>query len=109
MDTAIIDGTRIAYRIDGPEAAPPLVLIHCLGSNVEMWEPQIALLSRHFRLIRYDLRGHGRSEIGSGPATIERFGRDLLGLMDFLRIKNAAICGLSLGGLIAQWIAIHHP
>jgi 3-oxoadipate enol-lactonase len=62
-----------------------------------------------FRIVRYDTRGHGRSGVPAGSATIERLGRDLLALLDHLSIVRAQLCGLSLGGLTAQWLAVYHP
>jgi len=105
----MIDGLRMAYQIDGPDNAPTLVLIHCLGANIRMWDPQIDALCPHLRVVRYDIRGHGNSEASKPPLTIERLGRDLLALMDHLQIARAHVCGLSLGGLIAQYFVIHHP
>lgn len=74
-----------------------------------MWEAQIAALSSRFRLLRYDTRGHGQSGVPTESATIERLGRDLLALLDYLGIEQAHVCGLSLGGVTAQWLAAHHP
>lgn len=100
------------YRFDGPEHAPVLVLCNSLGTGLEMWDEMIPALAASLRVLRYDIRGHGGSADGDGdvaPAGIERFGRDLLGLMDALSIERAHVCGLSMGGLIAQWLAIHAP
>ncbi len=103
------DGVRLAYRIDGPEDAPPLVLVNSLGTDLRMWNPQVALLSQPLRIIRYDCRGHGASDVPDGAYTIERLGRDLLALLDTLHIERAHLCGLSLGGMVAQWFTAHYP
>lgn len=102
-------GMRIAYRIDGPDDAPPLVMVNSLGTNLSMWEPQITFFAPSLRIIRYDVRGHGSSALSPGAYTIEQLGLDLFALLDSLGIKRAHICGLSLGGMVAQWCAATHP
>jgi 3-oxoadipate enol-lactonase len=109
MTVFLSDGLEIAYRVDGPENAPPLVLLNSLGTNLHMWDAQVDLLNRTLRVIRFDNRGHGASEAPTGAGTIEQYGGDLLALLDTLGLERAHICGLSLGGVIAQWCAIHHP
>jgi 3-oxoadipate enol-lactonase len=74
-----------------------------------MWDSQAALLSRTMRVLRFDNRGHGGSEVPTEPYTIDNLGNDLLTLLDTQGIERAHLCGLSLGGVIAQWCAIHHP
>jgi 3-oxoadipate enol-lactonase len=103
------DGTRLAYRLDGPTDAPPILFMNSLGLDLHMWEPQTAALSDEFRVVRFDTRGHGRSDAPSGEYTLERLGLDALALLDALGIEQAHICGLSLGGLVALWLAIHRP
>jgi 3-oxoadipate enol-lactonase len=105
----LTNGVRIAYRIDGPEDAPVLVMVNSLGTDVRMWDVQVALLSRSLRIVRYDCRGHGASDVPDGPYTIERFGLDLLALLDRLQIKRAHLCGLSLGGVVALWFSARYP
>jgi 3-oxoadipate enol-lactonase len=109
MNVIHVDGVRLAYRVDGPEAAPPLVLINSLGTDYGMWAAQVAALSRSLRIIRYDIRGHGHSSVSDGSVTLARLADDLLALLDHLHIARTHVCGLSLGGVIAQWLAIHHP
>ena len=104
-----IDGVHIAYRVEGSDASDALVLVNSLGTDLRMWDAQIDVLARHFRVIRYDCRGHGDSEAPTGPATIDRLGADLVALLDHLHVARAHICGLSLGGLTALWFAVHHP
>ncbi len=109
MNYFVSDGARLAYRIDGLDDAPTLVLINSLGTNLRMWNPQVALLSHAIRIVRYDCRGHGASDVPSGNYTIEQLGCDLLALLDTLQIERAHICGLSLGGLVALWFAVTYP
>lgn len=109
MDFFIADGIRLAYQVDGPTDAPPLVLANSLGTTLHMWDPQVARLKQQLHIIRYDSRGHGNSERANTPYTIQDLGNDLLVLLDTLQIERAHICGLSLGGMVAQWFAIHHP
>jgi 3-oxoadipate enol-lactonase len=107
--TIEVDGVRLAYRVDGPATAPALVLSNSLDLDRRMWQPQIAALARRFRVVRYDQRGHGRSSVPAGPYTLDRLGGDLLALVDALQVGRAHICGISLGGLVAQWLAVRHP
>jgi 3-oxoadipate enol-lactonase len=103
-----IDGLDIAFRVDGRDHADALVLVHSLGADLRMWDPQMDELTRHFRVIRYDCRGHGESDVPSEPASLNRLGADLLALLDHLHVARTHICGLSLGGLTALWVAVHH-
>jgi 3-oxoadipate enol-lactonase len=105
---AEIDGLEIAYRIDGLESGDGLVLINSLGTDLRLWEPQMDALTPHFRVIRYDARGHGESDVNAAPTTIDRLGADLVALLDHLNIERAHLCGLSLGGLTALWVAAYH-
>ncbi|AIZ33859.1 3-oxoadipate enol-lactonase [Pseudomonas parafulva] len=95
------------YRLDGPEHAPVLVLSNSLGTDLHMWDTQMPLWTQHFRVLRYDTRGHGDSQVTEGPYSIEQLGRDVLALLDGLNIQRAHFCGLSMGGLIGQWLGIH--
>jgi 3-oxoadipate enol-lactonase len=100
---------RLNHRLEGPPDAPPLVLTGSLGTDLSMWDPQVGPLSERFRLLRYDLRGHGRSEVPPGPYSIADLGGDLLALMDELGIERAPLCGLSIGGMISMWVAARAP
>lgn len=97
------------YRLEGPQDAPVLVLSNSLGTDLHMWEAQMAAFTGHFRVLRYDTRGHGQSRVTQGPYSIEQNGHDVLALLDALQIERAFFCGLSMGGLIGQWLAIHAP
>lgn len=103
------DGYRLAYRIDGDENKPVLVLSNSIGTTLHMWDGQIAALTRHFRVLRYDGRGHGRSDAPKGAYSMDRLGRDVIELLDALGIERAHFLGLSLGGLVGQWLGIHTP
>lgn len=103
------DNTRIAYRVDGPADKPVLVLSNSIGTNLHMWDAQIPELAEHFRVLRYDMRGHGGSGVPSGAYSLDRFGRDVIELLDFLGIERAHFLGLSLGGYVGQWLGIHTP
>lgn len=102
-------GARLAYRVDGPDHAPPLIMVNSLGTDMRMWDPQLPFLNGTLRLIRYDCRGHGASDAPVGDYTLEQLGSDLLALMDKLHLEQAAICGLSLGGIVALWCALTYP
>ena len=103
------DGCRIAYRLDGPEGAPVLVLSSSLGASAGMWEPQLGALRSRFRVLRYDTRGHGGSDVPPGATSMDRLGRDVLELLDALGIERASFCGLSMGGMIGQWLGVRAP
>ncbi|GAA4018755.1 3-oxoadipate enol-lactonase [Actimicrobium antarcticum] len=97
------------YEIDGAADAPWLVLSNALGTSLDIWMPQMPDLLPHFRVLRYDTRGHGQSAMGEGPASIGQLGEDVIALMDYLGIARANFCGLSLGGMTGLWLAAHHP
>ncbi|ASC64334.1 3-oxoadipate enol-lactonase [Achromobacter denitrificans] len=103
------DGARIAYRFDGDAGLPTLVLSNSIGTTLRMWDDQIPALSRHFRVLRYDTRGHGASSVPAGPYSLDRLGRDVVELLDGLGIARAHFLGLSLGGIIGQWLGVHAP
>jgi 3-oxoadipate enol-lactonase len=103
------NGATFEVAFDGPADAPCLVLSHSLGSSLEMWSPQAGSFSRHFRVLRYDARGHGRTDVTPGPYTIERLARDVIGLLDAAGIDKASFCGSSMGGATGLWLAAHAP
>jgi 3-oxoadipate enol-lactonase len=103
------DGTRIAYQWDGADGAPVLILSNSLGTDRHMWDAQMAAFTRDFRVLRYDTRGHGQSDTPAGAYSMDRLGRDVVELMDALAVEQAHFCGLSLGGMIGQWLAVHAP
>lgn len=103
------DGARIAYRLDGTEGLPVLVLSNSIATTLRMWDRQIPELENRFRVLRYDTRGHGASSVSAGAYSVDRLGRDVVELLDALGIETAVFCGLSFGGLIGQWLGIHVP
>lgn len=98
---------ELNYRLDGPQGAPVLVLSNSLGTDLGMWDTQIPAFTEHFQVLRYDTRGHGQSLVSEGPYSIEQLGHDVLTLLDTLNIERAHFCGLSMGGLIGQWLGIN--
>jgi 3-oxoadipate enol-lactonase len=103
------DGCQIAYRFDGAGDKPVLVLSNSIATTLNMWDAQIQGLSKHFRILRYDTRGHGASGVPAGAYSIDRLGRDVIELLDALQISRVHFCGLSLGGVVGQWLGIHVP
>jgi len=101
------DGIRLHYQIDGPAGAPVLVLSNSLGTSLDMWSPQLAAFGQHYRVLRYDTRGHGGSDAPAGPYRFEQFGRDVLALLNALDIERAHFCGISMGGLTGLWLAVN--
>ncbi|GAB2504085.1 bifunctional 3-oxoadipate enol-lactonase/4-carboxymuconolactone decarboxylase PcaDC [Nocardiopsis aegyptia] len=97
------------YTDSGPADAPPLVLAGSLGATLDMWEPQAQALSAVLRVIRIDLRGHGGSPVPEGPYSMADLGGDVVRLLDRLGIERAHFAGLSIGGMVGQWLALHAP
>lgn len=98
---------RFNCCIDGPANAPVVVLSNSLGTNFAMWEDQLPVITQRFRVLRYDQRGHGASSVTPGPYTIPQLGRDVLGLLDALKIERAHFCGLSMGGATGMWLGVN--
>jgi 3-oxoadipate enol-lactonase/4-carboxymuconolactone decarboxylase len=109
MPFVAIDGLRHYYRLTGPSGRPVLMLSHSLGLDHGMWDPQAADLEQQLQVLRYDLRGHGASDAPPGEYSIPQLGRDALGIADALGVSRFAFCGLSIGGMIGQWIAFNTP
>jgi 3-oxoadipate enol-lactonase len=98
---------RTYFEWSGEKDLPVLVLSNSLGADLSMWNTQIEEFSKHFRLLRYDTRGHGKSVTTAGTYTIEQLGSDVITMLDALSLRRVAFCGLSMGGMIGQWLAIH--
>ena len=109
MSSVVIDGLSMHYEFSGSADLPVLVFSHSLGANLGMWNEQLEALDGHVRVLRYDTRGHGRSSVGANPFSIDDLAKDLLRLLDLLKIERASFCGLSMGGVIGQWLGIHAP
>ncbi len=101
------DGARIYYRLEGRGDLPLLVLAHSLGVDHGMWDAQTAALVRHFQVLRVDVRGHGGSDAPANEYSIEQLARDVLAVVDRTGGRPFAFCGLSLGGMIGQWLGVH--
>ncbi|GAA4252373.1 MAG TPA: 3-oxoadipate enol-lactonase [Dactylosporangium sp.] len=101
--------TTLFQRTTGPLGAPFVLLGGVLGSNLDMWRPQLPRFGDRLRVVRFDHRGHGGSPVPAGPYEIEDLGRDVLALLDRLGIERASYCGLSLGGMVGMWLAAHAP
>jgi 3-oxoadipate enol-lactonase len=104
MPHAQTANARLFYRWDGPDRAPVLVLSHALGAHHGMWDANVPVLGRDYRVLRYDHRGHGSSSVSPRPYDIELLARDVLGLLDSLRLGRVSFCGLSMGGMIGMWL-----
>jgi 3-oxoadipate enol-lactonase len=107
--TTLIQRENFKCLVDGAPDAPVLVLSNSLGTDLSMWEPQMPALAARFRVLRYDTRGHGASTVTPGPYTIGQLGRDVLMLLDALKIRRAHFCGLSMGGMIGMWLGTQAP
>src|SRR6266496_729827 len=93
-----LGGEAFNCRVDGPAGAPALVLSNSLGTNLSMWEPQMAALTARLRVVRYDTRSHGQSPLSTLDYGIDTLGRDVVRLLDALEIRRAHFCGISMGG-----------
>jgi 3-oxoadipate enol-lactonase len=105
---ARVNGTEIAYRLDGPETAPVVVLSHSIATTMDMWRGQVPVLAQQSRVLRYDMRGHGESAVPAGPYNFEMLAADVVGLLDHLKIDRAAFVGISIGGMIGQALGVKH-
>jgi 3-oxoadipate enol-lactonase len=103
------DDVSLSYDFEGPPAAPPVLLINSIASTRELWARQVPAFAALHRVIRYDARGHGRSSVPDGEYTLEQLGRDALAILDDAGVEAAHVCGISLGGLTAQWLGVHAP
>jgi 3-oxoadipate enol-lactonase len=97
------------HELSGPEDAPVLLLGNSLGTNLSMWEPQVAVLSQRYRVITFDQRGHGASPVPPAPYAIEDLGADVVALADHLGIARASYVGLSIGGMAGIWLGANAP
>ncbi|MDH4395211.1 MAG: 3-oxoadipate enol-lactonase [Limnobacter sp.] len=97
------------YRLDGNPDKPALLFLNSLGTNLHMWDVQVKALENDFYMIRMDTRGHGQSSVPQGPYTLNQLGLDAVELLDELKISEAAVCGISMGGITALWLALKFP
>ena len=103
------DGCLLNVSVEGRDGGPTLMLSNSLGCTLQMWEPQMKALTQIFRVIRYDRRGHGKSGVPPDPYSMERFGRDVLAILDDLNIAKTHWCGVSMGGMVGQWLGANAP
>lgn len=105
------DGCRIAYshHLQAGKSQATLVFSCSLGTTQTMWANQVASLREHFNIVTYDMRGHGRSDVPLGSYSIDRLGTDVIELLDHLKLESVVFCGLSIGGMIGQWLAARVP
>ena len=100
---------ELRHEFRGKRDSPAVVFTGSLGTDLTMWLPQTEALGPHFCTLRYDIRGHGASEVPPGPYSMAELGSDLMALLDRLGIERASLCGLSIGGMVSQWVAAHAP
>lgn len=103
------DGCLLNVSVEGRDGGPTIMLSNSLGATMQMWEPQMAALTKLYRVVRYDRRGHGKSGVPAGPYSMERFGKDVLAILDDLNIEKIHWCGLSMGGMVGQWLGANAP
>lgn len=104
-----VGDVRLYAETAGEPGRPWLTCLHSLASDHRLWNPQMPALTRAFRVLRIDLRGHGRSEAGEPDYRLERLARDVVGIWDALHVERTAVLGLSLGGMIAMQLALDQP
>ncbi len=109
MSVIRVNGDNFLVKVDGPATAPVLLLSNSLSSDLSMWDVQVPVWAQRFRVVRYDQRGHGGTDVSAGPYSMDQLGRDVIGIMDALGIETAHWCGLSLGGMVGMWMLTHAP
>ena len=102
-------GFPLHVEVAGRQNAPVLMLSNSLCTDLRMWDDQIPAFTEQFRVVRYDRRGHGRSGVPEGPYSVDDFGRDALAIMDGLGLGRVNWCGLSMGGMVGQWLGANAP
>ena len=106
---ATINGIRMNYEVAGSDKAPVIVLHHPLATNLTIWDEITPVLTPKFRVVRFDARGHGKTEATKGAYSFETLSADTVGLMDHLKIERAHFLGLSMGGMVGQYLGLLHP
>jgi 3-oxoadipate enol-lactonase len=107
MPFADLSGARLHYELRGAPSSEVLVLAHSLGANLHMWDKIVPALEQHYRVLRYDTRGHGSSSVPASACTITQLAGDVVELLNHLQIERAHFCGLSLGGVVGMSLGIH--
>jgi 3-oxoadipate enol-lactonase len=109
MPTVQSNGCPIHYEVEGAQDKPVLMFCNSLGTTLHMWDGQMPEVLKHFRVVRYDRRGHGKSGVPNGPYTMEMLGRDALAVMDAAGVDKINWCGLSMGGMVGMWLGANAP
>lgn len=109
MPTVQSSGCPIHYEVEGSADKPALMLCNSLGTTLHMWDVQMPSLLQHFRVVRYDRRGHGKSGVPTGPYNMDMLGKDALAVLDATGIQKTNWCGLSMGGMIGMWMSANAP
>lgn len=109
MPSAKLPDVDLYYEWSGSEHLPVLIFSNSLGTNLRMWDPQVEAFTKHFRLLRYDTRGHGQSSVTPGAYTIEQLSSDVVGLLDVLQVGRVYFCGLSMGGMTGIYLGANSP
>jgi 3-oxoadipate enol-lactonase len=104
-----VNGIQINYRVDGPAGAPWVTMSNSLATTYRMWDPQMAAFTKRYRVLRYDKRGHGESEVAPGPYSFELLADDVLALLEALSITQTHFVGLSMGGMTGMTLALKKP
>jgi 3-oxoadipate enol-lactonase len=106
---AQVNGIAINYELSGPDGAPVVVLHHPLATNLSSWDELTAALAPRYRVLRLDARGHGKSDAPKAAYTFETLAKDVVDLMSHCGIKKASFVGLSMGGMVGQYLGLLHP
>lgn len=101
------EGSHLLVESHGPAAAPAVLFLNSIGCRLWMWDAQLAALGAGFRCLTFDARGHGGSDAPADDYTLEQLGKDALAVLDAASVRHAHVCGLSLGGVIGQWLGVH--
>lgn len=109
MTEVIRDGVMLHVQSSGPKTGPPVVFAGSLGTSLEMWDPILPFLPKGLRIIRYDMRGHGRSDVPDAPYTMGQLVSDAEAVCDAMNVRDALFVGLSVGGMVAQGLAVKRP
>ncbi len=104
-----VGGNQVKYEIEGPDSAPVVLMSHSLAADLSQWDPQVAELARNYRVVRYDILGHGGTDAPAGPYTLDKLAEQAAGLLKALGIDRVHFLGLSLGGMIGQVLALREP
>lgn len=107
MPFAELRDCRLWYQWEGDAARPTILLSNSLGADLSMWDAQMPALLEHYRVLRYDTRGHGKSGVPDGPYSIAMLGADVVGLLDTLGLERVSFCGVSMGGMTGMWLGVH--